>query len=889
MGIVWRLLRLAIVLALIGAIVAGGLAAFITYRAMPQTSGTIGIAGLENPVSVIRDDAGIARIYADSPHDLFLAQGYVHAQDRLWQMEVWRHISAGRLSELFGTTTLDTDKFIRTLDFRGAAERDMQTFGPELMDALEAYADGVNAYIDQHRGSLGLAFVVTGVKTGKGGIGGYDPEPWTPLDSAAWQKVQSWNLGGNFRTELFRMLADERLGDPARTDSLFPDYPSKAPVITPSGLKGSGGAGASLGPANDLAAADRDTARSTQGNLVSAGGGTAQSVAWRRLAEIGGSVSATAGLDDATALAGSHGIGSNEWVVAPDRSATGGALFANDPHLGLGIPSVWYMNGLHCRDVSAKCPYDVVGVSFPGVPAIVLGHNARIAWGATNAGPDVQDLVVETPDPNDEHAYVFKGTSQPYEVRTEEIKVAGSATVKLEVRTSRHGPILNGVVDELEDAPPTALRWTALAAPDGTLDAIFKVNTATNFQEFRAALRTFGSPSQNFVYADVEGHIGYQLPGYIPRRSGNDRGDRPVSGDGNHEWTGRVAYKDLPWQLDPPVGVIVSANNAAVDAEYPYFISDGWDRGDRAQRILDLLHSADASGVTMDELRSIQRDTLVLRAERLIKALPAAVPATGDGKVLLSRIKSWDHKCPVDSVGCAAYMAFELRLIGAIFEDELGPLTRDYVGADAAWAKTIDLLGHPDDPWWDDTATDGVTETAPLVVTTAIDRTASELRTALGEPDSWTWGRLHKLTLREDIYGKSGIGPLEWYFNAGTREAPGAAGAIDNLYYKPEVAYPDPYEPGFKPVGLDGVFAVTNGPSYRLTIDMSDLESARIVQTTGQSGNPFDKHYSDLVDRWLRGDSVPLPFSRSAVENGVASRLTLEPVRPRAGEEPGAS
>ena len=885
MGIVWRLLRLAIVLALIGVLVAGGLVAYITYRAMPQTSGSVSIAGLENSVTVIRDGAGIARIYADTPHDLFLAQGYVHAQDRLWQMEVWRHISAGRLAELFGSTALDTDKFIRTLDFRGAAERDMETFSPELGDALAAYADGVNAYISEHRGNLGLAFVVTGLKIGKGGVGGYEPEPWTILDSAAWQKVQAWNLGGNFRTELFRMLADEQLGDPAETDSLFPGYSPDAPVITPSGLKGSGGAGASVGPAANLAIADPSkTPEKPQATQASGSANLAS--AWRQLAAIGATVSRAAGLDPATALADSHGIGSNEWVVAPDKSASGGALLANDPHLGLGIPSVWYMNGLHCRNVSARCPYDVVGVSFPGVPAVILGHNARIAWGATNAGPDVQDLVIEQADPNDENAYLFEGASESYTTRTEEIKVAGGSTVKVEVRTSRHGPILNGVVDQLKDAPPTALRWTSLTAPDGTLNAIFLLNRATNFDEFRAALRGYGSPAQNFVYADVDGHIGYQLPGYIPRRSRDDRGDRPVSGDGSHEWTGRIAFKDLPWQLDPPSGIIVAANNAAVDERYPWFISTDWDRGDRAQRILDLLRDAARSRITLEEIRGMQRDTLVLRAERLIDALPAAIPATADGKTLLARLKSWDHRCPTDSIGCAAYMSLELRLIGSIFEDELGPLARDYVGSVPSWARTRELLRHPDDPWWDDTRTEGVKETAPLIVTTAIDRTASELRSALGEPDKWTWGRLHTLTLREDIYGKSGIGPLEWYFNAGSREAPGAAGAIDNLYYKPEVAYPDPYDPDFKPVGLDRVFAVTNGPSYRLTIDMSDLESARIVQTTGQSGNPFDKHYSDLVDRWLRGDSLPLPFSRSAVENGEASRLTLEPRKSDARETP---
>ena len=870
MGVVLRLVRLAVVLVAVVVVIAGGLVAFITMRAMPQTSGTITIGGLDGEVSVVRDSAGIARIYAGTPHDLFLAQGYVHAQDRFWQMEVWRHISSGRLSELFGKSTLDTDKFIRTLDWRGAAKHDYDAFSPELKAALNAYAQGVNAWIDQHRGNLGLAFVVTGLKGGTGGLGGYSPEPWTALDSAAWQKVQSWNLGGNYTTEIFRMLADDRLGDPAKTDSLFPAYRAGAPVITPTGLEGSGGAGAS---------AAVSTARSPAPSLpeVSDALTPPTANAWRELAAIGSSVTAIAGVDYATALVDDHGIGSNNWVVGPDKSASGGALLANDPHLGLGIPSVWYMNGLHCRTVSPKCPYDVVGVSFPGVPSVVLGHNARIAWGATNLGPDVQDLVVETPDPDDPDAYLFRGRSEKFKIRTEEIKVAGGDTVKLKVRTSRHGPILNDVLSDLKKAPPTAIRWTALTEPDRTIDAIFHLDTASNFEEFRDALRSYGAPSQNFVYADVDGHIGYQLPGYIPIRPSGDDGGRPVAGDGKHEWIGRVGFDDLPWQFDPKGGLIVSANNAPVDEHYPYLIGKDWDRGYRAQRILDLLEKAASNGVSPDEMRAIQMDTYLPRADRLLDALPDIEPATADGKALLARMKGWDRHCDVDSQGCAAYVAFELQLASAIFQDDLGPLSRDYIGTNASLDKAIDLLSHPDDGWWDNLDTEDVTETAPLVVTQSLDRSASELRAGLGDPGNWTWGRLHTLTLREDIYGNSGIGPLEWYFNAGTRPAPGAAGAIDNLYWKPERAFANRHDPSFVPVGLGQVFSVTNGPSYRLTIDMSDLESARIVQTTGQSGNPFDPHYGDLIDKWLKGDTVPLPWSPSAVRNAAAATLTLEP------------
>ena len=877
MRIVRRLLAVVLA-ALVVALVAGvGLLAAITGRALPQTSGSISLPGLDAPATVYRDAAGIARVVADTPHDLFVAQGYVHAQERMWQMEVWRHISAGRLSELFGDSTLDTDRFIRTLGWRQAAERDLVAFTPATTTLLAAYADGVNAYLESHRGSLGLPFVVVGLRTGRGGLGGYEPEPWTPLDTAAWQKVQAWNLGGNFGTEVFNHLADARLGDPARTDDLVAPYRPDAPVITPSGLAGSGGAGAGL---PTVTAAGPTAAGPTPAGLPTtrpAPGPTADEAAWSRLGEIAAAIPALAGLDRGGGLAGDRGVGSNSWVISPNLSETGGALFANDPHLGLGMPSVWFMNGLHCRVVSAACPYDVAGVSFPGVPGVVLGHNARIAWGATNAGPDVQDLFVEEVDPSDPAAYLRAGRSVPFEVRREEIGVAGGETVAIDVRSTDRGPIVNDAYERLRDAPPMALRWTALAEPDRTVEAILGLNVATDFESFREALRLYGAPAQNFSYADVDGHIGYQLPGYIPVRDGGDRSIRPVPPGGPGEWTGRIAFDDLPWQLDPAGGLIVTANNAVVDARYPHFIADEWDYGDRAKRVLDLLGEAADGGVTLDEMTAIHADTYLVRADRLIPLLDGAAPRTADGRELLSRLRSWDRRCDVDSRGCGAYIPFEFYLSRAIFDDDLGPLAREYTASDTAWERVAGLLGEPGSPWWDDTTTPDVVERVPDVVAAALDRTAAELRGALGQPSRWTWGRLHRLTLREDTLGLSGIGPLEWYFNSGTRQAPGAAAAVNNLYYDPRAAYPDPDDPEAGITGLGGLFEVTNGPSYRLALDLSDLDGARIIQTTGQSGNPFDRHYGDLVDRWLAAGTVPLPWGRAEIERAAASTLVLEP------------
>ncbi len=851
-----RVIGVVLALVLVVVVVAAGALVWITVRAFPQTTGTVRIAGLDGPASVVRDANGIAHIRAATPHDLFLAQGFVHAQERLWQMEVWRHISAGRLSELFGESQLDTDRFIRTLGWRPAAERDLAAMAPEAVAVLEAYAEGVNAYLEAQRGALGLPWLVAGA----------DPEPWTVLDSLAWQKVQAWNLGSNFEDELFRYLADAQLGDPARTDELFPPYREDAPIITDSSVLGAS------------PSADTEGAGAADGEPDSFPRPTAdQAAAWRSVAALGGRGLELAGLDRADGLAGGDGIGSNNWVVAPDLSVTGGALLANDPHLGISMPSIWFMNGLHCAPVTEACPYDVVGVSFPGTPAVVLGHNARIAWGATNVGSDVQDLFVEELDPADPSRYLFAGEPLPFTTRVEEIRVKGGETVRHEVRETIHGPILNDVDPRLADAPPMSLRWAATVEPDRTFEAILALNTAGDFDAFRAALAWYGTPSQNFVYADVDGHIGYQLPGYAPIRSGDPRGDRPRPGAaGTHEWGGRVPYEELPWQLDPPDGWIVSANNAPVDEGYPYHLGSEWDPGYRAENVVDGLRSRAEDGLTVDDMIDLQLDTEPRRSREIAARLFDAAPSTEAGRAVLDLILEWDGRCIEESRGCAAWSAWEYRLLRRIFDDDLGPLARDWVGSPMSWVVLERLFDETDAGWWDDVTTPG-RESAAELMDRALDEAGTELEAALGAADGWTWGRLHTVTFREDTLGSSGIGPLEWYMNAQRRPAPGAAGAINNTYYRFSRAYPDPDDPEFVPVGLGDVFAVTNLPSYRLVIDMSDLDAARIVTTTGQGGNPFGPHYGDLIEAWRTGAWVPLPFTSAAIDAAAVDALELVP------------
>jgi len=883
-----RLIQLALVLVTLALVVVMVFGAITTQRGWPQTTGTITLPFLNSQVQVIRDRNGILQITADDPHDLFMAQGYVHAQERMWQMEISRRIGAGRLSELFGSSTLDTDRYVRTLGWRIAAQRDLDAMSPDSKAILEAYSAGVNAWIDEHNGRLSTPFVFTGLKAGIGGVGGYTLEPWTPLDTATWQKVQAWSLGGNIDTEVFRLLADARLGSQARTDELFPAYDSTAPVITPTGLKGSGGAGA---PGGTAAASASSGTEATAALALTPG----REAALADIARLSSTVAAMAGLDRGDGLVGSHGVGSNNWVVSGHRTQSGKPILANDPHLGFSMPSVWIINGLHCRQVSDTCPWDVAGVSFPGAPGVVLGHNAHIAWGATNVAPDTQDLFLESVDKADPTRYIFKGQSVPFAVRHETIKVAGGADVELDIRSTGHGVVLSDVDGRLKDGPVLSLRWTTTAETDLALESFFKIDVATNFDEFKAAFDGYGSPSQNFIYADVKGHIGYVLPGLIPLRDPAtpapacaastciptyDRGDRVRDGaSGTEEWVGYVPRDALPWQLDPAGGQIVSANNAPVDGQYPYYIGDDWDPGYRAARISQLLGEIKGK-ITVDDMRSIEMDAHVPRSTSMIAALMSLKPnpATAEGQLLLQRVRDWDGACDVNSYGCAAYMTIELALQRAIFDDDLGPIARDYVGTPFAWRALVQTLLTPSSRWWD-LNVEGVAPTHDPtgLVSSAIDGAAAELKKTQSDPANWHWGTFHKVTFKEGTLGSSGILPIELYFNPSGRAVAGADGTIDNNYYRISRAYADPQDPDYTPLGLGEVFDVTNGPSLRFIADMNDLDAAQIVITTGQSGNPFAAHYGDMIPLWASGQTVELPFSARNVAASAVETLTLSP------------
>ncbi len=599
-GILWGGLTVVVVVSISGWL----FARYSVTRAFPQTDGTIQIDGLVGEVEVVRDSMGIPHIYADNVNDLFLAQGYVHAQDRFFQMDFWRKISYGELSSMFGDTQIDTDTFIRTMGWGRLAEAQYAQESDENKAVLDAYAAGVNAYLaTQSPADLSFEYSILELTNRN-----YTPEPWTGAQSLAWGKVMAWDLGGNMDAEIERALALASL-PPDRVAQIFPPYP---------------------GERNPYIVANEDAAK--MGTPVDL------SLSLNSTVALSSTKAAIDALNRITGGGEESGIGSNSWAVSGELTPTGSPFLMNDPHLSSQMPSIWYQVGLHCRTVNETCPYDVVGFSFAGVPGVVIGHNADIAWGFTNVGPDVQDLYIEKINPQDPNQYEVNGEWVDMDVRTETIDVAGADPVEVTVRSTRHGPIISGIYEPLEgfdaagiDLPEeyaVALRWTGLDVVPSVVGPILGFDRARNFEEFQEAGLLFAAPSQNLLYADTAGNIGYQMPGNIPIRAKGD-GTLPVPGwTDEYEWMGFIPYDELPAVLNPESGYIVTANNAVIDEAYPYLITKDWDYGYRARRIVDLVTSN--PGIDLADQATIQFDSFDLSADRIIPYIELSLMGATD-------------------------------------------------------------------------------------------------------------------------------------------------------------------------------------------------------------------------------------------------------------------
>jgi penicillin amidase len=554
-------------------------------------------------------------------------------------------------------------------------------------------------------------------------------------------------------------------------------------------------------------------------------------------------------------------IGSNNWVVAGSRTTTGKPILSNDPHLGIQMPSIWYQIGLHCRTVSAACPYDVVGVSFPGTPGVIVGHNQRIAWGVTNVGPDVHDLFIEKQNPSNANEFEFMGKYEPAQVIDEVINVAGEAPVSLKVRVTRHGPIMNDVSDLLKDQAPIAYRWTALEN-NKLFQSVLQIDKAQNWTDFRNALRSWDVPSQNFVYADVDGNIGYQTPGKIPMRAKGD-GTVAVSGwSGEYEWTGYIPFEELPSSFNPPEGYIVTANNAVVDGKYKYNLGKDWDYGYRAREIVNRITAKEK--LSVEDMRNIQFDSYSGTAQDLLPQLKSLQPnfgADATAQAAWQKMIAWDGKSVRDSVGATIFETFWNKLAHQIFDDDLGAdLAKRVIGMGTANRTAVrNMIGNTSAKWWDDITTQGKTETRDDIVVRAMQATATQLKDKLGaDVNAWTWGKLHTATFKNQSLGSSGIAPIEQLLNRGPYAADGATAAVNAVSHGESMI-------------------VSSVPSLRIVMDVSDWRNSKMIHTTGQSGHTMNAHYDDMIDSWLNSKANPLLWARADIDANSEGTLHLLP------------
>jgi penicillin G amidase len=828
MRIVKRVLLSLIVVVLVAVAALGGTVVYLVRKPFPVTNGAIKLPGLKGPVEVVRDAYGVPHIYADTPEDLFMAQGFVHAQDRFFQMEFWRRIGQGRIAELFGKGALTQDKYIRTLGWYRVVEEEVKLLSPEMRGILDNYATGVNAYTSANADRLGVEFSVLALN----GASGWKPEPWTPANSLTWGKAMAFDLGDNGDQELAR-AALTRQGGTALAEAVLPPYPSDMPVIT----------------------GDR-VARAPQPANAAAASAALDPIAAARLIQIGRDVGEQVGL-----VRGSD-IGSNNWVLAGSRTTTGKPLLADDPHLGIQMPSIWYQVGLHCREVNAACPFDVVGVGFAGTPGVVIGHNRRIAWGVTNGTIDTQDWFIERPDPSNPNAFEFKGAFEPAQVREETINVAGQVTpTVITVRTTRHGPIMNDVDSALKDLPPMALSWAALQ-PTKLLPAVIALNKAQDWPQFREALRDWEIASQNFVYADIDGNIGYQFNGKIPVRDNNRDGTAPAEGwTGANEWIGWIPYEDLPSVYNPPQGYIATANNAIIDSDSPLMLSKrDWDAGWRAKRIVQMIEAKPKHSI--DDMHALHFDSTSLFADEALGALFENVVTMQGDKYdqAFTILREWDRRYTRGSRGALIFEMFALKLGRAIYGDEAGPLTETLIGV-GAWQQvsTRAALRDRTARWWDDVRT-AESEDRKVIIERAFREAVDALEARFGaNQNDWMWGKAHIATFKNQTLGQSGVAPIEMLFNRGPFQTDGGSALVNAVGHR----------------ATD--FSVRSVPSMRMVIDLDNLRNSTLIHTTGQSGHAYHAHYDDMIDKWVNGRTNPLLWTREDVIKNGAGVLQLTP------------
>jgi penicillin amidase len=875
-----RALAVAFASVLLLVLILGGLWLWYSHRAFPKTDGTVKVEGLTSPVEVFRDSNGVPHIYAETMEDLFFAQGYVHAQDRFWQMEFWRRIGSGRISELFGESQRNMDIFMRTMGFERVARGEYELLDEEPKKYLEAYAAGVNAYTRARSPArLGLEFALLGLKGVK-----IEIEPWTPVHSLTWAKLMAYDLGANMYTERLNLDLIRTAGLSGMADYFAPYRDDMPLIVTDEELRLFAGSQIAQSVSSITNWKNKDRPMIERSTSDEPAALPWPSACWNSKRPI--------------VFGNSYELGSNSWVISGSLTATGNPLLANDMHLANQMPSIWYEIGLHCRESS----FDVRGFSFAGVPGVIAGHNGRIAWGYTNTAGDVQDFYLERINPENPDQYEANGEWVDMEIIHEEIKIHDEdEPYVLLVRLTRHGPILSDrgsfvALNSYTLSPDTvfpqnlrlyavSLSWSALH-PGRIFKAILGLNRAANFEEFRDALRYWDAPSQNLIYADVDGNIGYQTAGIIPLRK---RGFGLVPAPGwtdDYEWIGTVPFNELPVVYNPDKGYIVTANNPIVSRNYPYLLGTSFAYGFRARRITEMIEQ-DKDGISIDDAKAMHGDTLNLTALEIIPylegvSLEVEEEQKPEGQSdrqrkerekrekeelealesARERLLEWDGRMDTDSSQAALYSYFWLSLVQETLKDQY-PEERWPPDSQGRLQNALHyLLKDPQNPWWDDIRTPDITERRDEILARALRKGYRNGVKELGKKlSSWKWGKIHTVEFRNRTLGESGIILIERIFNRGpfsVRGGPTQVSVTGWSFKKP--------------------FKADHIQSMRQIIDLGNLGASLMIHTTGQSGHPGHRHYDDFIDPWRDIQYHPNRWERSEVEADSRNRLVLKPI-----------
>ena len=784
----------------------GGLGLILGYAylrsSIPEMEGSRNLPALAEPAEILRDGHGIVTIRAGSLDDAARALGFAHAQDRLWQMEATRRVVQGRLSEILGARTLKHDRYFRTLGLARRAAADLPALSPELQALLSAYAEGVNAFLNNPRAALPIEFQLLR----------HRPEPWRAEDSLAWAKLMAFRLSFNWHSEMLRASLSARLR-PDEIDFLWRPYGENDPITL-------GAASFSTAPPEEKPPATAPLAA--------------------RFAALRQQLPALLEPLDA----------SNSWVIAGEFTQSGKPLLANDPHLALSAPGQWYL-------VRLETPVGTLaGVTAPGVPLLVLGHNGHIAWGFTTTHSDTQDLFLEQADPQDPDRYLTPGGSEAFYLRRETIAVKDASPEVLVVRESRHGPIVSDLASFSEpfatQGLAAALAWPGFEPKDTTAEALFRINLARNWEEFTAATKFHRAPQQNMVYADRAGNIGFAAPAWVPLRKAGD-GSAPVPGwNGDYDWQGYIPFAELPRRLNPADGRIVSANNRIVPEDYPHLLTAHWPPGFRARRIEELLADS-GTPQSLERQLVLQMDALAPDARALLPHLMERVEDVARHEQALKTLDTWNGVMDRGDAAPLLYRAWIASLNRRLLADDLGGLPGRFAYPDIALLQAI----LDEAPQWCDDRTTPEPESCTQQVTAALADAVSLIEARSGSLTDARWGDFHKVRFPHFLLDRV---PLLNHLFALEAESDGGDHTVNRGMSLPEAEG-------------DRLFEHIHGAGLRAVYDLADLDRSRFMIAPGQSGNPLSRNYRDLIEPWIAGKS----FTLGPVTGDSSTRLLLQP------------